>query len=652
MRKEEEEEGEACLMDEVKEEEEEEKEEKEEEPHFFRSEMSKTHEGGRGKTTTDEKKKKKTRRKKKTESLFFRFMQSRERTEEEEEEGEDVPTIPMTPSLTEGEEVDEKKREDRTTNRTTRNAGAVRASVPAKGEEEIHFWKERKRGSEIWRLEDIPLLLGEETGAVLVEAATEDAAEEERLDEKGKKIGRRMLNRTNGCLPLFPFNVMRNIISMYKGEKAWESFLVIGGCENWNKGPLLDRVIEWLPVEREWNSRFAKKIPGGGRYDFACARVGTQVFLIGGKEKSGAATRSVLCLDMFTGEWSFDVPSMSVPRFGTCAVTYDKKVYVFGGDTTKSVSSRNRPKRYLKSAEVFDGVSWKRIRPMREARLGCTAVVLRGKIYVVGGYNGKFLTSVEVYDPESGYWMRGPHSDLPRWDPQDDAIAAAVEEEEDEDEDLDAEGPLHRRCRRRRRRRRQSLACLSSLTREGVLSSDDVESGVIAARPPPRPRDRMNSTPAPVRWRFPISSRRRSRTPGVLPSQKSSNLCVRDDNHDDDDDHVEPFAPMLGARYGCGAAVVKDEKLLVFGGFRAEVLQTTELFDPIANEWTSVANMSSKRSGMAVLHHRGYVLVIGGSNGTDNLRCAEKFCPFRMAWMPSDVRLPGNRALFVAAPAP
>jgi len=43
---------------------------------------------------------------------------------------------------------------------------------------------------------------------------------------------------------------------------------------------------------------------------------------------------------------------------------------------------------------------------MSEARYSHASVVLDGKIYVMGGYRGGYLDTMEVYNPQADSWQR------------------------------------------------------------------------------------------------------------------------------------------------------------------------------------------------------------------------------------------------------
>ena len=54
--------------------------------------------------------------------------------------------------------------------------------------------------------------------------------------------------------------------------------------------------------------------------------------------------------------------------------------------------------------QVFDGKQWGEMTPMISNRCRHGSVVFQGQLWAVGGYNGRFLSSVEQYSFASGQW--------------------------------------------------------------------------------------------------------------------------------------------------------------------------------------------------------------------------------------------------------
>ena len=76
-------------------------------------------------------------------------------------------------------------------------------------------------------------------------------------------------------------------------------------------------------------------------------------------------------------------------------MSLDNKMYLVGGQTAV--------------ADCFDPDTnaWRAMAEMKERRMECGAAVIRGCIYVTGGYSyskGTYLQSIERYDPQLDAW--------------------------------------------------------------------------------------------------------------------------------------------------------------------------------------------------------------------------------------------------------
>ena len=100
------------------------------------------------------------------------------------------------------------------------------------------------------------------------------------------------------------------------------------------------------------------------------------------------------------GEWKTSA-FLNVPRAGASAVTWDGKIYVFGGKSTNNI--------VLNSVEVFDPSTglWDStiVEPFEKARYNASAIVLKNKIYLIGGRKNDDVTgNVEIYDLVQNTW--------------------------------------------------------------------------------------------------------------------------------------------------------------------------------------------------------------------------------------------------------
>jgi hypothetical protein len=118
--------------------------------------------------------------------------------------------------------------------------------------------------------------------------------------------------------------------------------------------------------------------------------------------------------DAASKTWT-DLPPLPAPRSTHDSVVVGDKLYVIGGWSMNGGHSANAE--FLDTALVFDlartGAGWEE-RPAPPFRRRALAVAaIEGKVYAIGGLteDGTVVKSVDVYDPGTGKWSRGP--DLP-----------------------------------------------------------------------------------------------------------------------------------------------------------------------------------------------------------------------------------------------
>lgn len=75
------------------------------------------------------------------------------------------------------------------------------------------------------------------------------------------------------------------------------------------------------------------------------------------------------------------------------------------------------------------------------------------------------------------------------------------------------------------------------------------------------------------------------------------------------------------------------DKVFIAGGFNGqECLNTAECFDPKTRQWTMIAPMRNRRSGIGVIAHDGFVYAVGGFNGITRMNNGEKYNPVTNSW--------------------
>jgi len=135
------------------------------------------------------------------------------------------------------------------------------------------------------------------------------------------------------------------------------------------------------------------------------------LYVIGGIDDSMKYTSSVEIYPIENNSWSScrNLPS-DISRHAS--VSYDGKIFVFGGlEGTNDRDCRN-------SASVFmynpQKDTWTRKADMPTARHGLSAIVVKNKILVIGGYSDGPTGVVEEYDPIHDQWTTKAPMPTPR----------------------------------------------------------------------------------------------------------------------------------------------------------------------------------------------------------------------------------------------
>ncbi|XP_054885807.1 kelch-like protein 36 isoform X2 [Poeciliopsis prolifica] len=188
-----------------------------------------------------------------------------------------------------------------------------------------------------------------------------------------------------------------------------ELLIAVGGR---NAGGPLASVEVYRPAEDRWADGPPLPRP---TYGHAGAVHQGAIYISGGHDfQIGPYRRDVLSLDLARpGEAWRNRQPMSVARGWHRMASLRHLVYAIGG----SDDHANTAERFdILEAEFFDPRSnqWTRAAPLLRPGSEAGLAVWAGRIYVLGGYSWEsaaFSRVTQVFDPEAGFWSRGP--DLP-----------------------------------------------------------------------------------------------------------------------------------------------------------------------------------------------------------------------------------------------
>jgi N-acetylneuraminic acid mutarotase len=188
---------------------------------------------------------------------------------------------------------------------------------------------------------------------------------------------------------------------------------VVGGFEEPSLGNVLNFAItpvveEYDPSTDRWTARAPMPV---GLHHVGIGVAGGRLYVIGGYKQSGLSVwgpvASVYMYDPAADAWSERAP-MPTARGALAVALHEGKLYAIGGYEGRANSA---------AVEAYDPVqnSWTSRAPLPTPRDHLAAAAAAGKVYAVGGrLKGDYhrnLSVAEVYDPNKDRWSKT--ADLP-----------------------------------------------------------------------------------------------------------------------------------------------------------------------------------------------------------------------------------------------
>ena len=143
------------------------------------------------------------------------------------------------------------------------------------------------------------------------------------------------------------------------------------------------------------------------RGEVSAARIGDDVYVVGGFDAAGHTSDAVQRLDLRTQRWSTVAP-MPEALNHMSAVSFGAKLYVIGGYAGGADTSTGAVRGFWRYDP--DTRRWASMPDAPIARAAAGAAVLGHRLYVVGGRNDatSALSSLAIFDFDSGRWTLGP----------------------------------------------------------------------------------------------------------------------------------------------------------------------------------------------------------------------------------------------------
>ncbi|CAH8609361.1 unnamed protein product [Schistosoma haematobium] len=137
--------------------------------------------------------------------------------------------------------------------------------------------------------------------------------------------------------------------------------------------------------------------------------IGTRVYVIGGFD-GDRALKSTLCYDFEIESGWYEASCMYENRYYVSVTYANGYIYAIGGHNGEYGGRLDSAERY-----IVDENLWQTISSMNHIRSDGSAGELHGKIYVIGGFDGRYYhDSVEYYEPLTDQWTLINRMNSPR----------------------------------------------------------------------------------------------------------------------------------------------------------------------------------------------------------------------------------------------
>jgi serine/threonine protein kinase/N-acetylneuraminic acid mutarotase len=301
--------------------------------------------------------------------------------------------------------------------------------------------------------------------------------------------------------------------------------------------------------------------------------------VLGGKASNGpdkAVTDKVW--RVVNSRW-VELPPLLQPRAAAAATAIGDRIIVTGGVGADG--------ELIRTTEIFDGTSWKRVADLPTPRQQLAGASDGTLMYAVGGTDGSSdLTTVEAYDPATDSWTSLPGLAAAR---SDFGVAVA-------DGRLVAVGGLSSG----RVLKSVEMLDLATRTWAGLPDMGTARHGMAVA--------------AVASSVYAFGGSTETGTSVLTSSAEAVKLAPR---------KLQPASawrtlPDAPTARLMSAGTVLDGRIWIFGGLRAgEVLDTVESFDPNTGNWQTEPSLPIPLHHAVATTYRGEVVVIGGAS--DNI---------------------------------